>query len=76
LPSPTLSPSSWMASDPQRLNPTGQGPTPSPLLYTLVQVLVQYGADVQLRDLDGRTPLFYAAAGGSLDTIKLLLAVS
>lgn len=39
-----------------------------------VSLLVEAGADVNVKDDDGKTPLYFAAAGGQLDTVAYLLA--
>ncbi|KAI5856966.1 ankyrin repeat-containing domain protein [Tricharina praecox] len=39
----------------------------------LIKVLLEAGADVQVRNDAGRTPLHYAARGGFLEVVKLLV---
>jgi cytohesin len=39
----------------------------------LVQVLIERGADVNIRDSQGRTPLHAAAIGGNAEVIRLLI---
>jgi len=41
--------------------------------FDIVEVLLQYGADVNLKDDDGWTALYAAAAGGNLGVSTLLL---
>ncbi len=41
---------------------------------TSVRVLLEYGAEVDVRDKHGRTPLMAAAEMGETDCIRLLLA--
>ena len=40
----------------------------------MLQVLLQYGADIDQRDAAGRTPLLVAVAAGHADVAKHLLA--
>ncbi len=40
----------------------------------LVKKLIESGADVDLKDSEGRTALFYAAEHGKLDIVKILLS--
>ncbi|KAI9134650.1 ankyrin repeat domain-containing protein [Acaryochloris sp. CCMEE 5410] len=39
----------------------------------IVQLLIEAGADVNIRSSDGLTPLMSAAAGGHLDVVRLLV---
>ncbi|MFH0822125.1 MAG: ankyrin repeat domain-containing protein, partial [Pseudomonadota bacterium] len=39
----------------------------------LVGVLVERGAQVNVRDREGKTPLIVAAGAGNLDTVEILL---
>ncbi|KAK4688342.1 hypothetical protein P7C73_g1771, partial [Tremellales sp. Uapishka_1] len=41
--------------------------------FQFVQLLCDFGADVDLTDLQGNTPLHYASAWGHLETIRVLL---
>jgi ankyrin repeat protein len=38
-----------------------------------VEILLKHGAHIYLEDARGRTPLSFAAAGGKLSTVRLLL---
>lgn len=38
-----------------------------------MEILLKAGADPNIRDLDGQTPLHWAAEEGSIDTVELLL---
>lgn len=38
-----------------------------------VRLLLEYGADVDIRDCAGRTPLFGASAFGAVATVRILL---
>ncbi|CAF4434480.1 unnamed protein product [Rotaria magnacalcarata] len=39
----------------------------------MIRLLVKYGADLNVRDEDGQTPLFYAANSGNISCLTLLL---
>lgn len=40
----------------------------------LLKLLIHYRADVNCRDLNGRTPLFYAVIMGNVSAVSILLA--
>lgn len=39
----------------------------------LIQLLINYNADVNARDLNGRSPLFYSVRMGNIEATKILL---
>ena len=39
----------------------------------IVELLLQYGADVNVKSLQGMTPLMFAAKNGDIEMVKLLL---